>query len=79
VEDARRAEGWSVRRKPTKDGRVAPKGRTRYFLFQPSLPLTRRLWLGAHSCSLHACVPLSHLINNGTTSRELYAHSAVCI
>src|SRR5467141_5019370 len=37
--DARRAEGWSVRRKPNRDGRVAPKGRTRYFLFQPSLPL----------------------------------------
>jgi hypothetical protein len=28
-----------VRRKPNGDGRVAPKGRTRYFLFQPSLPL----------------------------------------
>ena len=39
VEDARCAEGWSVRREPNRDGRVAPKGRTRYFLFQPSLPL----------------------------------------
>jgi hypothetical protein len=37
--DARRAEGWGVRRKPNGDGRVAPKGRTRYFLLQPSLPL----------------------------------------
>src|SRR6266478_6734223 len=37
--DARRAEGWSVRRKPNRDGWVAPKGRTRYFLLQPSLPL----------------------------------------
>ena len=39
VEDARRAEGWNVRWKRNADGRVAPKGRTRYFLFQPSLPL----------------------------------------
>jgi hypothetical protein len=39
VEDARRAEGWSARWKRNADGRVAPKGRTRYFLFQPSLPL----------------------------------------
>jgi len=37
--DARRAEEWCVRWKPNRDGRVAPKGRTRYFLFQPSLPL----------------------------------------
>jgi hypothetical protein len=37
--DARRAEGWSVLRKPNRDGQVAPKRRTRYFLFQPSLPL----------------------------------------
>jgi len=37
--DARRAEGWSVRWKRNGDWRVAPKGRTRYFLFQPSLPL----------------------------------------
>src|SRR6266446_2031173 len=37
--DARRAGGWSVRWKRNGDGRVAPKGRTRYFLFQPSLPL----------------------------------------
>src|SRR6267154_1276779 len=30
-----RCVGW----KRNIDGRVAPKGRTRYFLFQPSLPL----------------------------------------
>src|SRR5216684_6545085 len=41
AEDARRAEGWSVRWKRNGDGRVAPKGRTRYFLFQPSLPLNQ--------------------------------------
>ena len=41
VEDARRAEGWSVRRKRNGDGRVAPKRRTRYFLVQPSLPLNQ--------------------------------------
>jgi hypothetical protein len=28
-----------VRRKPNRDRRVAPQGRTRYFLLQPSLPL----------------------------------------
>src|SRR5260370_3203881 len=39
VEDARRAEGWSVRWKRNGDGRFAPKGQTRYFLLQPSLPL----------------------------------------
>src|SRR6266853_3252195 len=39
--DARRAEGLSVRWKTDADRRVAPKGRTRYFLFQPSLPLTQ--------------------------------------
>jgi len=39
VEDARRAEGWSVRGKRNGDGRFAPRGQTRYFLFQPSLPL----------------------------------------
>jgi hypothetical protein len=39
VEDARRAEGWSVRWKRDGDGRFAPRGQTRYFLFQPSLPL----------------------------------------
>jgi hypothetical protein len=30
-----------VRRERSEDGRVAPKGRTRYFLFQPSLPLSQ--------------------------------------
>src|SRR5216683_2496539 len=39
--DGPRAGGWSVRRKRNRDGRVAPKGRTRYFLFQPSLPLNQ--------------------------------------
>ena len=39
MEDARRAEVWSVRWKQNGDGRFAPKGQTRYFLFQPSLPL----------------------------------------
>jgi hypothetical protein len=39
VEDARRAEGWSVRWKRNGDARFAPRGQTRYFLFQPSLPL----------------------------------------
>jgi len=39
VEDARRAEEWSVRWKRNGDGRFAPRGQTRYFLFQPSLPL----------------------------------------
>jgi hypothetical protein len=39
VEDAQRAEGWGVRWKRNRDGRVAPKGRTRYFLLQPLLPL----------------------------------------
>ena len=39
VEDAQRTEEWSARWKRNADGRVAPKGRTRYFLFQPSLPL----------------------------------------
>src|SRR6266478_2074346 len=39
VEDARRAEGWSLLCKRYGDGWLAPKGRTRYFLFQPSLPL----------------------------------------
>ena len=39
MEDARRAEGWNVRWKRNGDGRVAPLGRTRYFLLQPSLPL----------------------------------------
>src|SRR2546429_1570309 len=39
AEDVRRAEGWCVRWKRNGDGWVAPKGRTRYFLFQPSLPL----------------------------------------
>src|SRR5713226_4110632 len=37
--DGPHAKGWSMRRKRNGDGRVAPKGRTRYFLFQPSLPL----------------------------------------
>src|SRR6267378_787743 len=37
--DERRAEGRSAGRKLDRDGQVAPKGRTRYFLFQPSLPL----------------------------------------
>ena len=32
-------EGWSVQWKRYADERVAPEGRTRYFLFQPSLPL----------------------------------------
>jgi len=39
VEDARRAEGWSARWKRNGDGQFAPKGQTRYFLFQPLLPL----------------------------------------
>lgn len=39
AENAQCAVGWSVRRKPNGDGRVARKGRTRYFLLQPSLPL----------------------------------------
>src|SRR5258708_27749156 len=39
--DVRRAEGRSARGKRNRDGRVAPKGRTRYFLFQPSLPLNQ--------------------------------------
>src|SRR5258706_11819855 len=37
--DERRAEGRSAGRKLDRDGQVAPKGRTRYFLLQPSLPL----------------------------------------
>src|SRR5216683_6344290 len=37
--DGPRAGGWSVRWKRNGDERVAPKGRTRYFLLQPSLPL----------------------------------------
>ena len=41
VEDARLAEGWSVRRKLSGDGRVAPKRGTRYLLCQPLLPLTQ--------------------------------------
>ena len=39
--DARRVKGWSVRRKLNRDRRVAPQGRTRYFLLQPSLPLNQ--------------------------------------
>ena len=39
MEDARRAEGRSVRWKRNGDGWFAPKGQTRYFLLQPSLPL----------------------------------------
>jgi len=39
AEDARRAEGSSVRWKRNGDGRFAPTGQTRYFLLQPSLPL----------------------------------------
>ena len=39
MEDARRAEEGSVRWKRNQAWRVAPNGRTRYFLVQPSLPL----------------------------------------
>src|SRR5438093_1689813 len=39
--NARRAEVWTVRWKQLGDRWVAPKGRTRYFLFQPSLPLNQ--------------------------------------
>src|SRR5260370_14489182 len=39
--DARHAGEGCVRWKRNGDGRVAPKGRTRYFLEQPSLPLNQ--------------------------------------
>ncbi len=39
MEDARRAEGSTVRWKRNGDARVAPKWVTRYFLSQPRLPL----------------------------------------
>jgi len=58
VEDARRAEGWSVRWKRNGDGRVAPKGRTRYFLFQPSLPLIQAT-LVRGACDLKSLLRLS--------------------
>ena len=58
--DGPRAGGWSVRRKPNRDRRVAPQGRTRYFLLQPSLPLNQATWLGASCrCKLPG-VPFSH-------------------
>ena len=57
VVDARYAVVQIVGCKPTGDTRVAPKVRTRYFLFQPLLPLARRLWLGARSVRKHRRVP----------------------
>ena len=65
--DGPRAEGWSVRRKPNGDGWVAPKGRTLYFLFQPSLPLIQatlvRGAFGASNtgASRLSCAPQSFL------------------
>jgi hypothetical protein len=41
VGDARYTEVHIVGWKRNGDARVAPKGRTRYFLFQPSLPLSQ--------------------------------------
>jgi hypothetical protein len=49
VGDARSAEVQIVGWKRNGDAWVAPKGRTRYFLFQPSLPLNQATWLGACS------------------------------
>ena len=52
--DAQRAGGWCVRWRRNGNGQVAPRGRTRYFLFQPLLPLTQAtLVRGASSvCAL---------------------------
>ena len=49
-----------MRWKRNGDGGVAPKGRTRYFLLQPSLPLNQATWLGARPVLKHWRVPLTH-------------------
>src|SRR5260370_29866730 len=63
VGDARRAEGWSVRWKRNGDGRFAPRVQTRYFLFQPSLPLIQatlvRGAFGADNTSASRLLPES--------------------
>src|SRR5260370_42029802 len=55
---ARRAEGKSGRRKPNGDERGAPQGRTRYFLFQPSLPLIQATFVRG-ACDLKSLRKLS--------------------
>jgi len=47
-----------VRWKRNGDGRVAPKGRTRYFQMQPSLPLNQATWSGARSVLLAPARPV---------------------
>ena len=58
VEDVRRAEESSVRWKRNGDGRIAPEGRTLYFLFQPSLPLIQATVVRGAAVFQHWRVPL---------------------
>lgn len=71
VGDARYAEVQIVGWKRNGDARVAPKGRTRYFLFQPSLPLNQATWLGACSVLIALARP-AFLLRAPLEKSDLY-------
>jgi len=87
VEDARPAEGWSVRWKRNGDGRFAPKGQTRYFLFQPSLPLIQatlvRGAFGADNTSAsrllpESAAPIAYLYEKRFSYKHYRKYRRVC-
>src|SRR6266446_1960827 len=71
--DVRRVEARSERRKPNRDGWVAPTGRTRYFLLQPSLPLTQATWLGA--CSVLIALARPAFLLRAPLANQSYTRS----
>src|ERR1700730_16734522 len=76
AEDARRAQGWSVRQKTNRDSRVAPQGRTRYFRLQPSLPLNQATLVRGAFSVISAGASRSDSIDKGALEHKLYATSA---
>jgi len=80
VEDARRGRGME-RATETKQrwAGCTQKGNPLPFCDKPLLPLTQATLVRGAFVFIARVRPLSHLIIHAATSREAYAHSAVCI